>query len=88
MGVDREKTSERLLQVNLRLTQEMEERKRAEESLLDAYRDLKRLKDRLQAENLYLQQEVAQEHNFGELIGRSSALLQLRCRIRDRRRIR
>jgi formate hydrogenlyase transcriptional activator len=32
------------------------------------------LKDRLQAENIYLQQEVAQEYNFGEIIGQSTAM--------------
>ena len=61
----------------MQLTQELGERKKAEESLLRAYLEIKRLKDRLLAENLYLQQEAAQEHNFGELIGQSSALLQL-----------
>jgi formate hydrogenlyase transcriptional activator len=32
------------------------------------------LKDRLQAENIYLQQEVERQHNFGEIIGQSRAL--------------
>ena len=59
------------------LTQEIDERKRAEESLLGTYEEIKRLKDRLQAENIYLQQEVDRQFNFGEIIGRSSALLQV-----------
>ena len=59
---------------NLRLMQEIDERKRAEESLQGAYAEIKRLKDRLQAENIYLQQEVAREYNFGEIIGQSNAL--------------
>jgi transcriptional regulator with GAF, ATPase, and Fis domain len=42
---------------------------------------MKRLKERLQAENIYLQQEVAQEYNFGEIIGQSSALLQVLERV-------
>ena len=32
------------------------------------------MKDRLQEENIYLQQEVDQEYNFGEIIGQSNAL--------------
>jgi formate hydrogenlyase transcriptional activator len=68
-----ERTRE-LTRANLRLTQEIEERRRAEVSLRDAYAENKQLKDRLQAENIYLQQEVAREYNFGEIIGQSSAL--------------
>ena len=68
-----ERTGE-LLKTNVQLTQEIEERKNAEESLQGTYAEIKRLKDRLQAENVYLQQEVAQEYNFGELIGQSNAL--------------
>lgn len=77
MGSDLDKTTMELARTNLRLTQEMEERQKAEDSLSSAYSQMKRLKDRLQAENLYLQQEAAREHNFGELIGQSSALSQL-----------
>ena len=36
--------------------------------------EIKLLKDRLQAENIYLQQEVAREYNFGEIIGQSNAI--------------
>ena len=63
------------------LTQEIDERKRAEESLLGTYEEIKRLKDRLQAENIYLQHEVARQFNFGEIIGQSSALLQVFQRV-------
>ncbi|MBC7963827.1 MAG: sigma 54-interacting transcriptional regulator, partial [Steroidobacteraceae bacterium] len=66
-----------LTRANLRLTQEIDERKGAEKSLQSAYAEIKRLKDRLQAENMYLQQEVARQHNFGELIGQSEALTQV-----------
>jgi len=59
------------------LTQEIDERKRAEKSLQGAYAEIKRLKDRLQAENIYLQQEVDRQFNFGEIIGQSSALSQV-----------
>ena len=68
-----ERTRE-LTRANLQLTQEIEERKRAEESLQGTYAEIKRLKDRLQAENIYLQQEVARQFNFGEIIGQSDVL--------------
>ena len=63
-----------LLKSNMQLTQEIAERKKAEESLLGTYKEIKGLKDRLQAENIYLQQEVERQHNFGEIIGKSRAL--------------
>jgi PAS domain S-box-containing protein len=56
------------------LTQEIEERKKAEESLKSKNAEILMLKDRLQAENVYLQQEVAQHFNFGEIIGQSNAI--------------
>ncbi|MBK5277143.1 MAG: sigma-54-dependent Fis family transcriptional regulator [Desulfuromonadales bacterium] len=68
-----ERTRE-LTSANMQLTQEIEERRRAEESLRGAYAENKLLKDRLQAENIYLQQEVAQQFNFGEIIGQSTIL--------------
>src|SRR5262245_3416052 len=39
-----------------------------------AYEQLRTLRDRLEAENVYLQEEIQQEHNFGEIVGRSPAL--------------
>jgi formate hydrogenlyase transcriptional activator len=56
---------------------EIEERKRAEVSLQAAYAEIKGLKDRLLAENSYLQQEVARHFNFGEIVGQSSELAQV-----------
>jgi len=56
------------------LVREIEEHKRSEASLQDAYLEIKLLKDRLQAENIYLQQEAARVNNFGEIIGQSSAI--------------
>jgi PAS domain S-box-containing protein len=66
--------TEELTSANAQLLQEISERKRAEESLQAALADINVLKDRLQAENVYLQQEVAREYNFGEIIGQSSAI--------------
>jgi DNA-binding NtrC family response regulator len=63
-----------LLKANMQLTQEIEERKKAEGSLQGTYAEIKLLKDRLQAENIYLQQEVDRRYNYGEIIGQSNAL--------------
>ena len=68
-----ERTGE-LQKTNVLLSQEIAERKKAEESLLGAYAEIKCLKDRLQAENIYLQQEVARQYNFGEIVGQSEVL--------------
>jgi DNA-binding NtrC family response regulator len=68
-----ERTRE-LTGTNRQLTQEIEERKKAEESLHGAFVENRLLKDRLQAENVYLQQEVDREYNFGEIIGQSNIL--------------
>jgi formate hydrogenlyase transcriptional activator len=68
-----ERTGE-LTKANVQLSQEIDERKGAEESLQDALAEIKRLKERLEAENIYLQQEVAREYNFGEIIGQSNAI--------------
>ncbi len=53
---------------------EIQERKGTEESLRSAYAEIKQLKDRFQAENIYLQKVIAREYNFGEIIGQSNAL--------------
>jgi formate hydrogenlyase transcriptional activator len=66
--------TEELSRANALLTQEIDERKKAEESLQNMLEEIKQLKDRLRAENIYLQQEVAQEYNFGEIIGQSNAI--------------
>jgi len=70
-----------LIRANLQLTQEIEERKKAEQSLQGTYAEIKHLKDRLQAENIYLQQEVGRQYNFGEVIGRSDALAHVFLRV-------
>jgi DNA-binding NtrC family response regulator len=68
-----ERTKE-ISSANLQLTQEIEERKKADESLLGTYAEIKRLKDQLEAENIYLEQEVAKQYNFGEIVGQSTIL--------------
>ena len=46
----------------------------AKEDLLQALTEVEQLKNRLQAENVYLQEEIKLNHNFEEIIGRSNAL--------------
>ena len=75
-----ERTRE-LTSANMQLTQEIEVRKKAEESLRGTYAEIKALKDRLQAENIYLQQEVARQYNFGEIIGQSDVLSHVFLRV-------
>ncbi|MDD5287408.1 MAG: sigma 54-interacting transcriptional regulator, partial [Desulfuromonadaceae bacterium] len=64
-----------LSSANMQLKQEIAERKMTEESLQSSYSEIKLLKERLRAENVYLQQEVDRQFNFGEIIGKSDPLL-------------
>jgi len=50
------------------------ERKRVEEGLKEALEEVGRLKDRLEAENVYLRAEVSRAHRFGDLLGRGAAI--------------
>jgi formate hydrogenlyase transcriptional activator len=63
-----------LITANKQLLQEIEERKATEESLRSANAQNKELKDRFQAENIYLHKVIDRDFNFGEIIGRSNAL--------------
>lgn len=53
---------------------QVEERTRAAEALGNALAEVERLKNRLQAENIYLQDEIKVVHNFENIITRSAAL--------------
>jgi formate hydrogenlyase transcriptional activator len=53
------------------------ERLQADTDLRAALAEVERLKNRLQAENIYLQEEIQREHNFEEIVGSSPALLEL-----------
>jgi PAS domain S-box-containing protein len=63
-----------LRRANVQLLHEIEERKGVEESLRGALAEIKLLEERLQAENVYLQQEISREDNFGDIIGHSNAI--------------
>jgi len=49
-------------------------RKESEESLRLAHAEVSRLKNQLQEENVYLQEEIKLGQNFGEIVGASAAL--------------
>jgi transcriptional regulator with GAF, ATPase, and Fis domain len=51
------------------------ERLKAEDRLRAALAEVEALKNRLHAENVYLQEEIRGEHNFVEMVGSSPALL-------------
>jgi len=52
--------------------EDITERKLAEEALKQAFAEIESLKNRLQAENIYLQEEIKLEHNFSEIITNNS----------------
>jgi len=50
------------------------QRKQAEIGLREAYTEIEQLKNQLEAESAYLQDEIKLEHNFKNIIGQSEAL--------------
>jgi formate hydrogenlyase transcriptional activator len=52
-------------------------RQRAEHDLQTALEQVQGLRKQLEAENIYLQEEIRNEHNFDEMVGSSPALLEL-----------
>ncbi len=61
---------ERVMGVSIDIT----DRKQAEEALQESYREIARLKDRLQAESDYLKAEIKLTQDHGEVIGHSDAI--------------
>ena len=56
-------------------------RKQADEWLHNAFAEIKALQQQLQAENLYLREEIKGEHNFDEIIGQSDILKSVLFRV-------
>ena len=56
------------------VVRDITERKRAENELHKALSEIEQLKEQLQADYTYLQEEIKLEHNFDEIIGKSDAL--------------
>jgi predicted ATPase/transcriptional regulator with GAF, ATPase, and Fis domain len=53
------------------------DRLQAEEKLRQALAEVETLKNRLEAENVYLQEEIRRDHHFEEIIGSSAPLLEV-----------
>ncbi len=56
---------------------EVARRAQAEQAAQGALAELEVLKDRLEAENVYLQEEIRTQHNFEEIVGSSPALVEV-----------
>jgi PAS domain S-box-containing protein len=56
---------------------DVRERKQAEEKLHAALREVEELKQRLELENAYLQEEIRTGHNYKEIVGSSTAIQRL-----------
>jgi transcriptional regulator with GAF, ATPase, and Fis domain len=59
------------------MKEEVTRRREAESQLQRALVEVQDLKNRLEAENIYLQEEIRWEHNFEEMVGNSPALIEL-----------
>ncbi len=59
------------------------ERKRAEEALESAFDEIKMLKEQLEAENIYLREEVGLKKGFTEIVGDSDSIKYVMHRIRQ-----
>ncbi|MEQ9618380.1 MAG: sigma 54-interacting transcriptional regulator [Deltaproteobacteria bacterium] len=58
-------------------TSDITERKRAENALKKALKEVESLKNRLQAENIYLREEIKTEYNFEEIVGEHESIINL-----------
>ena len=57
------------------------ERKESEDALRMAHAELHELKNQLEAENIYLQQELQLDERFGEIVGQSDAIKYVKFKI-------
>ena len=67
---DKNGSVESVVAINMDIT----EQKQAETELQNAYEEIKNLKEQLEAESAYLQDEIKLEHNFENIIGQSEVL--------------
>jgi len=66
--------TEDLAKANQQLLSEIEERKKAEESLLETLKKVRQLKAQLREENLYLREKVNLMHSRKDIVGNSEAI--------------
>ena len=61
----------------LKVAEDITERKMAEEELRLTLQQLEILKNKVEIENVYLQEEIKLQHNFSEIIGESKVMLKM-----------
>ncbi len=66
--------TEELIAANEQLLGEIEERKKAEESLQGTLLEIKELRSKLREENLYLREEITLLHSHKDIVGNSEAI--------------
>jgi PAS domain S-box-containing protein len=69
----KERTAE-LVEANRQLLLEVEERRKAEESLMGTLAEIKELKSKLREENLYLRKEINLLHSHKDIVGNCEAI--------------
>ncbi|HEX9911465.1 MAG TPA: sigma 54-interacting transcriptional regulator, partial [Desulfatiglandales bacterium] len=58
-------------------------RKRSEERLREALSEIRKLKDRIEADYVYLREEIKLEHDFCDIVGKSDALKKILLKVRQ-----
>jgi formate hydrogenlyase transcriptional activator len=58
-------------------------RKRNEEEIQEALSEIRQLKERIEADYMYLREEIDLEHDFGDIVGRSDALKRILVKVRQ-----
>ncbi len=58
-------------------------RKQTEEKLRAALSEVKKLKDRIEADYVYLREEIKIEHDFSDIVGKSDALREILLKVRQ-----
>jgi len=58
----------------LKLMHDITQRKQSEETLRNALSEINELKDRIEAENIYIRQEISMGKQFSHIVGQSNAL--------------
>lgn len=72
-----------LAESNRKLEGEITERKQTERELQNAFSEIQQLKEQLEADNVYLREEVELKHSHQEIIGSSEAIKQVLNQIED-----
>lgn len=58
-------------------------RKQSEERLQKAFSEIKQLKDRIEADYIYLKEETNHEHDFSNIVGKSDALKKILVKVKQ-----